>query len=85
MLFIPLFYREEIKEFFQQLKTPSEMEKLSIDASQLTKSQMLRLCTYFIERKCNFNGEGVFIRSHAVEFDDEYSIRMEEIIKAVTS
>lgn len=59
------------------------MEALNIDPCNLTKLQILRLCTYFIERKCNFNGEGVFIRSHAVEFDDEYSLQMEDIIKAI--
>lgn len=75
--------RDEIKEFFQRLKSPTEMEQLNIDPSKLTKSQILRLCTYFIEKKCNFNGEGVFIRSHVTEFDDEYSLQMEEIIKAI--
>lgn len=59
------------------------MKELNIVANNLTKSQILRLCTYFIEKKCNFNGEGVYIRSHAIEFDDEYSLQMEEIIKAI--
>lgn len=59
------------------------MEQLHIDPNNLTKSQILRLCTYFIEKKCNFNGEGIFVRSHAVEFDDEYSLQMEEIIRAI--
>lgn len=59
------------------------MEEFNVDSNQLTKSQILRLCTYFIEKKCNFNGEGVFIRSHAIEFDDEFSIRMEEAIKTI--
>lgn len=61
------------------------MEQLNINPSNLTKPQILRLCAYFIEKKCNFNGEGVFIRSHAIEFDDEYSLKMEEIIKAINA
>lgn len=56
------------------------MEKLNIDANTLSKSQALRLCVYFIEKKSNFNGEGIFINSHAVEFNDENSWQMEEII-----
>lgn len=62
---------------------PDQMEQLNVDPSKLTKSQTLRLCTYLIERQCNFNGEGVFIGSNAVEFDDEYSTQMEEIIKKI--
>lgn len=81
--FQTFFYRDEIKEFFRRLKSPTEMESWNINPNNLSKSQILRLCTYFIEKKCNFNGEGVFIRSHSVEFDDEYSLQMEEIIKAI--
>lgn len=74
-------YRAEIKEFFRLLKTPSKMKQLNIDPSKLTKSQMLRLCVYLIEKKSNFNGDGVFIGSHTVEFDDAYYLKMEQIVK----
>lgn len=57
------------------------MNRLNIDPRKLTKSQILRLCTYFIEKKSNFNGDGIFIGSRAVEFDDAYYLKMEEIIK----
>lgn len=57
------------------------MEMLNIDSNRLNKSQILRLCIYLIEKKCDFNGEGIFLNSQAVEFNDEDSWRMEEIIK----
>lgn len=57
------------------------MEKLNVDPNRMSKSQTLRLCIYFIEKKCDFNGEGVFLSSHTVEFNDEDSWHMEEIIK----
>lgn len=54
---------------------------MSVDPTKLSKSQILRLCMYRIEKKSGFNGEGIFLRSRAVEFNDDESWRMEEIIK----
>lgn len=60
------------------------MEKLNVDPKKLNKSQILRFCVYLIEKKCDFNGEGVYLNSHAVEFnDDENNWKMEEIIKQI--
>lgn len=57
------------------------MKTINIDPDRLTKSQKLRLCIYTIEKKCNFNRDGIFLNSHAVEFNDEESWRMEEILR----
>lgn len=59
------------------------MEKLNIQPNRLSNSQILRLCVYSIEKKCNFNGDGIFLNSYATEFNDEDSWRMEEIIRNV--
>lgn len=47
----------------------------------MKNSEILRLCVYLIEKKCGFNGEGIFLNSHAIEFNDDESWQMEEIIK----
>lgn len=77
-------HSDEIEEFFGLLKNPTEMHKLNIDPEKLSKSEILRLCVYFIEKKCGFNGEGVFLNSHATEFNDEESWQMEEIIRNIS-
>lgn len=59
------------------------MTKLNVDPKKLSKSQILRLCIYLIERKCDFSGEGVFLNSHGTEFSDEDSLQLEEIIKQI--
>lgn len=73
--------RDEIKDFFDRLKDPVEMKKLNIDPSKLSKSQILRTCIYLIEKKCDFNGEGIFLNSYANEFKDNEKRQMEQIIK----
>lgn len=57
------------------------MQKLKINPSELSKSQILRLCVYLIEKKINFTGEGVFMNSNPEELSDEDSWKMEDIIK----
>lgn len=59
------------------------MKKLNINPKRLSNSEILRLCVYFIEKKCNFNGEGIYLNSHAIEFNDDESWQMEEIIKYI--
>ncbi|XP_031626042.1 uncharacterized protein LOC116342527 isoform X2 [Contarinia nasturtii] len=79
---IVLYSLVEIKDVFNRLSDPEEMKKLQIVPDELSKSQILQLCIYFIEQKCNFNYEGMFLNSDATQFQDDESIRFEEIIKA---
>lgn len=62
------------------LRNPNELEELQLQGNELTNSQILRLCVYLIEKKCDFNGEGIFSNSYAVQFNDEESLKMETII-----
>lgn len=58
-----------------------EAKQLGISI-HLTNSQKLRLIVYFIEQKCGFNGEGVYLSSVQPEYEDGESIRMEAIINS---
>lgn len=58
-----------------------EANQLGI-STDLTNSQKLRLIVYFIEQKCGFNGEGVYLSSEQAEFEDNESVRMEAIINS---
>lgn len=40
------------------------------------------MIVYFIEQKCGFNGDGVYLSSERTEFEDSESIRMEAMIKS---
>lgn len=53
-----------------------------MNTNELTKSQILRLCVYFIERKCGFNGDGIFFNSKIVELSDEEGSKIESILNA---
>lgn len=77
------FFRDEIKEFFNRLKDPVETAKLNIDPKQLSKSEKLRLCVYAIEKKCDFNGDGIYLNSRAIEFNDDESWKMEELVREI--
>lgn len=57
------------------------MQKLKINPSELSKSQILRVCVYLIEKKTNFTGDGVFMNSNSEEISDEDSWKMEDIIR----
>lgn len=59
------------------------MAQLNIDREKLSNSQVLRICVYLIERKCDFNGEGVFLNADTIEFGDEESIQMEAILENI--
>lgn len=73
-------FSDEINESMNRLRNPNEFEDLQLQGNELTNSQILRLCVYLIEKKCGFNGEGIFLNSYAVEFNDEESLKMETII-----
>lgn len=65
------------------MKDPIEAKKLELNPDQLTKSHILRLCVYLIEKKCGFNGEGVFLNSRITEYDDQENAEMETILRPV--
>ncbi|XP_055306983.1 uncharacterized protein LOC129571238 [Sitodiplosis mosellana] len=81
---IILYSIDEIKEFFDRLKDPVETARLNINPEQLSKSELLRLCVYTIEKKSGFNGEGIYLNSRAAEFNDDESWEMEEMVKQIS-
>lgn len=60
-----------------------EAAKLNINPKQLSSSEKLRLCVYAIEKKCDFNGDGIYLNSRAIAFNDEESWKMEEIVREI--
>lgn len=72
--------RDEIKDCLQKLNDPNELKSLELKPEKLTKSHILRLCAYLIEKKCGFNGEGVFLKTKILEYDDVKSTKYEALI-----
>lgn len=75
------FNRYEIIDCLEIINNSAEMAKLSAGRSKLTNSQKLKLCVYLIERKCDFNGEGIFINSDITEYSDEEYVQMDAILE----
>lgn len=66
-----------------QIEEPNTYSQLEIDADKLTKSQMLRMCVYLMEKKLSFNSNGFTMRHFTAKFPDDKAVVLCDLIDSL--
>lgn len=59
------------------------LTELGIDSDNLTQTQVLQLCIYFMEKEVNFTGDGIQLQKTANEYLDDDLVAMSEILASI--